>query len=297
MSETLLAMDAWKRMTADELAQQYDARGTVPDVDRLIANYRNASSPMYELPHQHDVSYGPHPEERLDLFPVPGKADAPLFVFVHGGYWRGLAKEDSVFMVKSFTELGISVASINYQLAPQARLEEIVAQCRRALAWLYLNGAESGVDVSRIVVAGSSAGAHLAAMMLAPDWQAALGMPEDAIKAGVLVSGLFDLSPVQQTTPNEWLKLDVQQAVALSPLRMLPAKDVRLLIATAELDTDEFKRQSLSYADACRKHGCEVHYFEAANRNHFDIILDWMVPATQLMRQTLKLFPVSQKAA
>lgn len=296
MSETLSAMDAWKQMTAEELARQYNARGTVPDVDRFIADYRNASAPMYELLHLHDVHYGPHDEERLDLFPVPGKTDAPLFVFVHGGYWRGLAKEESVFMAKSFVERGIAVASINYQLAPEARLEDIVAQCRRALAWLYLNGSASSIDTNRIVVSGSSAGAHLAAMMLAPGWQVASGIPEDAIKAGVLVSGLYDLAPVQQTTPNEWLKLDVPQALALSPIHTLPLSDARLLVAAAELDTDEFKRQSLIYAAACKKHGCDVHYLEVPHRNHFDIILDWMSPQTQLMQQTLQLFAPSSRS-
>lgn len=286
-------MDAWRDMDAAELARQYSARDTVPSVDPFIEAYRNASTPMYELPHLHDVRYGPHEDERLDLFtvaPMPGMPAAPLFVFIHGGYWRALAKEDSVFMAKGFLDRGIAVASVNYQLSPSASLDTIVAQCRRALAWLYMNGQENGVDTGRIVVAGSSAGGHLAAMLMATGWQSAQDMPEDAVKGGVVVSGLFDLAPVQQTTPNQWLKLDVDQAQALSPIHTLPPASANLCIAVAELDTPEFKRQSLAYAAACKARGCEVQYLEVVGRNHFDIVMDWMDPQTLLMRQTLGLF-------
>jgi arylformamidase len=290
LAERLAESEHWRAMDSAELARQYSPRGTVPDVDRLLRDYRSQSTPMYALPHLHDVAYGPHPDERLDLFPVPGRPDAPLFVFVHGGYWRALAKEDSVFMAKNFTERGIAVAAINYQLAPQARLEDIVAQCRRALAWLYLNGAAQGVGVDRIVLAGSSAGAHLAAMLLAPGWQSGLGLPEDVVKAAALVSGLYDLAPVQQTQPNAWLNLDAQQALALSPMQALPPASTRLLVATAALDTDEFKRQSLLYAAACQQRGCAVQYLEVPQRNHFDVILDWMDSEAPLTRHTWPLF-------
>ena len=193
-------------------------------------------------------------------------------------------------MAKSFVDRGIAVASINYQLAPLASLEDIVAQCRRALAWLYFNGAENGVDTRRIVVAGSSAGGHLAAMLMATGWQSAFGMPEDAVKGGVLVSGLFDMAPVQQTTPNQWLHLDEQQALALSPIHKLPPASAHLCIAVAELDTPEFKRQSRAYAAACRAQGCRVQVLEVVGRNHFDIVMDWLDPLALLTRYTLALF-------
>ena len=291
MSKTLpeASLAGWRGMHADELARQYNARGTVADVDRILQDYKDASSPMYELEHVRDIDYGPHPDERLDLFPVHSRPDAPLFVFIHGGYWRALQKEDSVFMAKTFTEQGIAVAVVNYQLSPAASLDQIVSQCRRAVAWLYLNGKKHGVDTRRIVVAGSSAGAHLAAMLMATGWQSALGIPEDAVKCGILVSGLFDLAPVQQTTPNQWLNLDAQGALALSPVHQLPPASAHLFIATAELDTQEFKRQSLEYMNACKAQGCSAQYLEIAGRNHFDIIMDWMNPQAILTQHTLAL--------
>ena len=289
MSEAAAGAQDWRRFSPEELARQYSPRGTVNNLDALLQDYRTQSQPMYDLPHLRDVRYGPQADELLDLFPVPGRADAPLFVFIHGGYWRALGKQDSVFMARNFTTHGVAVAAVNYQLAPAARLSEIVAQCRRSLAWLYTHGPAHGIDVRRIVLGGSSAGAHLAAMLLAPGWQAAFGLPPDVVKAGVLVSGLYDLAPVQQTTPNDWLALDSAEAAALSPQSCLPDAGARLCIATAEKDTDEFKRQSLDYAAACTRQGCAVQYAEIAGRNHFDVIMDWMNPQALLTQSTWDL--------
>ena len=293
MSEARAGLEDWRSLSPEELSRQYSPRGTVNNLDALLQDYRTQSQPMYDLPHLRDLRYGTQADELLDLFPVPGRTDAPLFVFIHGGYWRALGKQDSVFMARNFTAHGVAVAAVNYQLAPAARLSEIVAQCRRSLAWLYTHGPAHGIDVRRIVLGGSSAGAHLAAMLLAPGWQAAFGVPKNVVKAGVLVSGLYDLAPVQQTTPNDWLALDSAEAAALSPQSCLPEAGTRLCIATAEKDTDEFKRQSLDYAAACTRQGCAVQYEQIAGRNHFDVIMDWMNPQALLTQSTWDLLALA----
>ena len=293
MSEARAGLEDWRSLSPEELSRQYSPRGTVNNLDALLQDYRTQSQPMYDLPHLRDLRYGTQADELLDLFPVPGRTDAPLFVFIHGGYWRALGKQDSVFMARNFTAHGVAVAAVNYQLAPAARLSEIVAQCRRSLAWLYTHGPAHGIDVRRIVLGGSSAGAHLAAMLLAPGWQAAFGLPPDVVQAGVLVSGLYDLAPVQQTTPNDWLALDSAEAAALSPQSCLPEAGTRICIATAEKDTDEFKRQSLDYAAACTRQGCAVQYEEIAGRNHFDVIMDWMNPQALLTQSTWDLLALA----
>ncbi len=290
MSDLLAERGDWRRLDATELARQYSARGTVPDLDVFLNDYRDNSAPMYRLPHIKGARYGAHPDEVLDLFHVPGKKDAPLFVFVHGGYWRSLGREDSAFMARNFTEHGIAVAVVNYTLSPEAHLGEIVAQCRRSIAWLYREGAAHRIDVNRIVVGGSSAGGHLGGMLVAQGWQAGLGVPADVVKGAALVSGLFDLAPVQQTTPNQWLALTETEALALSPMEALPLPSVKLCIAVAGIDTDEFKRQSWLYAEACRRQGCVVDTLDVAGRNHFDVIQDWMSPDSELAKQTWALF-------
>ena len=245
---------------------------------------------MYQLtPCVRDVAYGRGPDETLDLFPVAGQPNAPLLVFIHGGYWRALHSQDSVFMAQQFTAHGVAVASINYTLAPQATLAHIVDQCQRAVAWLLKDAAPHGVAPQRTVLSGSSAGAHLAAMLLAPDWQAEHGLAPHALCGGVLLSGLYDLEPVQRCVPNTWLKLSDADTLALSPMHHLPHPQVPLHVAVAEHDTDEFKRQSHDYAAACRAQGNAVTWHEAPQRNHFNIVLDWMDVQSALFQATIGL--------
>ena len=283
-------MSDWRSWPQAELERQYDARATVPDIAHELQAYRDASTPMYSLtPCWRDVAYGSGPDETLDLFPVPGQPNAPLLVFIHGGYWRALHSQDSVFMAQQFTTHGVAVAAINYTLAPQATLSHIVAQCQRAVAWLLKDATPYGVTPLRTVLSGSSAGAHLAALLLAPGWQADHGLAPNALAGGVLLSGLYDLEPVQRCVPNTWLHLSVAQAQTLSPMHHLPQRQVPLHVAVAEDDTDEFKRQSRDYAAACRAQGNPVTWQEARQRNHFNIVLDWMDAQSDLFVRTMGL--------
>ena len=270
--------EAWRAWPQAELDRAYGPRGTVPDAEAEIRRYGEHSAPMYAaLPCQRGLAYGPGADEQLDLFPVPGRPEAPLFLFIHGGYWRSLSRADSVFMARSFTQQGIAVAALDYSLAPGAPLETMVDQCRRATAWLYRQAPALGIGARRrFVVGGSSAGGHLAAMVLAHGWQAGHGVPDDLVQAGILASGLFDLEPVRHAAPNAWLQLDAARAHGLSPQFHLPHAARRLQVVVAEHDTDEFKRQSRHYAMACIAQGNTTTYHEVAARNHFDIILDWM---------------------
>jgi len=280
----------WRSWPQAELESQYDARATVADIAVQLQAYREASTPMYSLtPCWRDVAYGSGPDETLDLFPVAGQPNAPLLVFIHGGYWRALHSQDSVFMAQQFTRHGVAVASLNYTLAPHATLAHIVGQCQRAVAWLLKDAAPHGVTPQRAVLSGSSAGAHLAALLLAPGWQAEHGVAPNALRGGVLLSGLYDLEPVQRCVPNTWLNLNVAQAQALSPMHHLPHPKVPLYLSVAEHDTDEFKRQSRDYAAACRAQGNPVTWHEAPQRNHFNIVLDWMDTQSDLFVNTLDL--------
>jgi arylformamidase len=280
----------WRTWPQAELERQYDARGTVPDIASELKAYRDASTPMYALtPCWRDVTYGSGPDETVDLFPVADHPDAPLLVFIHGGYWRALHSQDSVFMAQQFTSHGVSVAAINYTLAPQATLAQILNQCQRAVRWLLRDAAPYGIAPKRTVLAGSSAGAHLAAMLLAPAWQADHQLPPQSLHGGVLLSGLYDLEPVQRCVPNTWLKMSVQEAKDLSPVYRLPDARVPLYVTVAERDTDEFKRQSMAFAQACNAQGNRVMWHNAPQRNHFNIVFDWMDAQSHLFQSTMAL--------
>lgn len=273
-----------------ELDRQMNARGTVADITPIIADYAQESARCRaELSCVIGVKYGPKPEERLDIFPAPGKTRAPVHVFIHGGYWRLLDASDSSFMARTLTAAGACVVAINYGLAPATSLGEIVRQCAAALGWVAANIAHHGGDPGNIHLSGSSAGGHLAAMMLAPDWQRAGGIPADAIRSVLPMSGLHDLEPVQKSNCNAWLHLDAAEARRLSPIHHLPVVPVPLLVAYAPSETEEFKRQSEVYAAASAALGAEVSVLVEPGTNHFDLPLKLMDDRSALFAGAARL--------
>jgi arylformamidase len=259
-----------------ELERQLNARATVPDIAPILTRYASESARMRaRLPCQLSVSYGASEPETLDVFPAVTTGPAPIFVFLHGGFWRLLSSADSCFMAECLTQAGACVVAVNYALSPHVTLAEIVRQCRAAVAWLYAHAGEFGGDAMRIHVGGSSAGGHLAAMMLAPGWEADFGVPNNLIAGATLLSGIFDLEPVRLGHPNDWLKLSAADAAALSPLRHLPERAVPLVVSYAPNETDEFKRQSEVYMAAVKARGCPTRFVSMPGTNHFDIVF-WL---------------------
>ena len=225
-------------------ADPYDASATVPDVTVFFRRWRAWSDDLRgHMLHARDLQYGKTADETLDLI-VP-HTGAPLIVFFHGGYWRRLHKDDVTFVAGGLAPHGIATAVVNYGLAPALRLEEIVAQARRSVAWLRANAKEHGADPSRIVVAGHSAGGHLAAMCAV----------EAPVAALATLSGLHDLRPLVHSFAQEWLQLDAPRAAALSPTLLSPAAATTVLARTGARETDEFKAQGREFAEAWGRAG------------------------------------------
>lgn len=170
-----------------------------------------------------DLPYRPHERTKIDLF--PGKPGAPCLVWFHGGYWMRNSREMFAILGEGVRAHGWSVAIPGYTLAPEASLRDIVGECEAALDWLAENGPAHGVD-GPLVVAGWSAGGHLAAMSLA----------HHHVKAGLAVSGIFELAPLRDTYLDEKLKLEFSEIADLSPQRRPPVmKPLTITYGTAEL--------------------------------------------------------------
>ena len=263
----------YRGMDQQELERQYDARGTVSDITPFLDQYAALTRKAKEhCEVKADIRYGDHPDETYDYFLAgPG---APVFVFVHGGYWRALTKDESGFMAPCFVEAGISVVSVNYSLAPEASLNQIVDQVQRAVAHVVNNADDMTINPKRIYLCGTSAGGHLAAMVLNDARETARGPLHQSIAGACLISGLYDLEPVRLCLPNSWLNLTAEDAARNSPVHHPPASDCPIQIVWSQIDTDEFRRQSRDFASLLRKVGHTVTEDEVTDRNHFDIILD-----------------------
>lgn len=194
----------------------------------------------------------------------PAGGDAPLLVFVHGGYWQALSAAESLYLASGALAAGWSFAAVEYTIAPAAGVATMVEECRAALGRVA-----DAVPHASLVLAGHSAGAHLAAMV------AVAAEPPVRVDALVLLSGVYDLRPLVHTTINEPLGLTDDAAAALSPL-LLPVRSVPpTCVAVGEVETAAFHEQSRAMAARLR-----VTDLVVPTRHHFDIVDDLVDPST-----------------
>jgi arylformamidase len=278
-------------MTALDVERGYNNRAAVPDHPRWLAHYPKASAETRaSLGPKVDLRYGPGPKETVDLFLPSGRATG-TFLFLHGGYWRMLDKSDFSFVATPFVAQGFAVAVANYDLCPDVSIATIVDEARRAVAWLAREGAAHGANPERIVVGGHSAGGHLAAMLFATDW-AAQGFAREPFLGGVSLSGVHDLAPMVQFSFNADFKLDEEEAARLSPARLSARSRLPLVLAAGADETSEFIRQTQILWDAWpanRPEGARGPLL-IRGRNHFDVVVDFSDPRSELTRATLALF-------
>ena len=265
------------------LDSMYNNRSLVPDYATYFDRWMQASNAARSnQPCTLDVAYGKAPGEKLDVFPGADK-DAPVVVFIHGGYWRSLDKADHSFVAPAFTTQGACVVVVNYDLCPAVTIPEITMQMVRALTWVYRNIAQHGGNPKRITVVGHSAGGHLATMMLACVWKAhAADLPVDLVKNALSISGLYDLEPLRHAPDvKDSLKLTPAQVRKASPA-LLPAPRKRTLYSVAGgIESAEFLRHNQLIQKAWGKKTVPVS--EALPGLHHFSVLDALVdPAHRL---------------
>ena len=195
--------------------------GSAQIIDGWIAASRRFRA---ERPEHLDLAYGAGERNKWDLF--PGRdPDAPCLVWIHGGYWQARSRESFACFAEGILAHGWSAALPGYTLAPEATLTEIVRQIGSALDWFAAHRSAHGIR-GPIVLSGWSAGGHLTAMAL----------DHPSVRAGLAISGLFELGPIRDTYLNERLRLSDEEIAGLSPLRLKgAAKPLAIAYGTAEL--------------------------------------------------------------
>jgi arylformamidase len=277
-------MKVYGDFTQAALDEALNARGTAPDFDEVLRRYDEDSARVRaRFGGKLGVAYGPSEDETLDIFPA-AKPGAPIQLFIHGGYWRLLTRTENSFAAEALVPAGAAVVVINYALAPRVTLDEIVRQCRAAIAWTWKNARSFGADPDRLFISGHSAGGHLVGMMLATDWEREFGAPADVVKGATAVSGLYDLRPIAKSFVNEWLKLDEAAAVRNSPLLNLSRHGCPLIVSYGERDTAEFRRQSDEYLAAWRAKGHPGSYVDMRGFHHFDVMNEIANPKSPLAK-------------
>lgn len=265
--------------TAAQIDAQYNAGAAVPEAASIIERWRSdAAAAREKLECRLDVPYGPTLAETLDVFPA-ARADAPVFVFLHGGYWRALSSKDFSGIATALGTLGIAAVVPNYALAPAVTIDEIARQCRAAVAWVLRNMGRGGV-----VVGGHSAGGHLSAMCAVTRWADDYGQPVDPLRGGLLISGVYDLEPLRHSYLQPQIRLDDGIVARSSPIAHVRPSATPLHITWGGAESAEFARQSSSFHEAWQAAGNTSTLAPVAGANHFTVLGGLADPQSELCR-------------
>jgi arylformamidase len=250
---------------------EYNNRARVPEHPEIFARWqRDAAAYRAQASAEGraelGLKYGPSARQTIDLFlPKGGAGNAPLAMFIHGGYWRSLEPASFSQMARGMNARGIAVAVSGYDLCPQVGISDIIRQTQAACLFLWKRLGR------RIMVSGHSAGGHLAACMLASDWKALdPDAPADLVPAAYAISGLYDLTVLLHLSSNADFKLDEAEARRISPI-LWPAPKGRTLDAVVGgIESSEFLRQSRIIVDAWGRDN-ETRYEAIPGMNHFTV--------------------------
>jgi arylformamidase len=260
---------------------EYNNRARVPENPQLMAGWaRDAAA--YRAEHApRRLTYGPGPRHAIDLFEADG--DGPIVVYIHGGYWQALDGSSSSHCARGLNAHGITVAVPSYDLCPQVTIDTIIDEMRDAASELAKLGRP-------LVVSGHSAGGHLAACLLATDWQALdPALPKDLVRAAYGISGLFELEPLVGTSINKALGMDAASARAASPLFWTPPAGKSLDAVVGANESAEYLRQSHAMVERWGAAGVATRFGTVADANHFTAIAPLADPCSSMVLRLREL--------
>lgn len=266
-----MTTEAWRSMDSATLDAAYNNSAAVPGSADMVEGWERRSAELRQtVPGRFDLPYGPGARQKIDL--LSAGAGTPTLAFFPGGYWQSRSKDTFTFVAEGPLATGISVAIIGYTLAPEATMDGMVGEAGAALAFLRRALPDHGLPADGLVLSGWSAGAQLAAMVA----------DRPGVRAGLLISGLYDLEPLRHSFVNLKLGLDEASARRNSPVHHVPAAGPPAWIACGGAERPEMRRQSRTFFERRADGGLAGGYREIAGANHFSILETLADPAGAL---------------
>jgi arylformamidase len=260
----------YKAFRKEDMEVQFNPQASVNDQSKWSQERARLSAAAREnFKSRLNVPYGPSPRQVLDIFPAQ-RADAPVNLFFHGGYWRGGSKDDNSLIAGLLVPAGATAVVVEYDLCPAVTVADIVRQARAAIVWAYRNIAGFGGDPSKLFISGMSAGGHLVAMALARDWEKE-DVPGNVIKGAVAISGVYDLMPVLHVSVNAAIRLTPESARDNNPMLHPPRPVAPLVLAVGGDESPGWKQMSLDFFRLCKGRGVDSEHIEIPGRHHYSI--------------------------
>jgi arylformamidase len=267
-----------------DIDAQYNAAAAVADSsERLNRHFEQSAEARARLRCVAGIRYGATVDETLDVFPAD-RPGAPVFVFIHGGYWRRFAARDYHLVALGLVPLGITTVVVDYALCPRVTIDEIARQCRAAVAWTLGRIGEHGGDPARVAVGGHSAGGHLGAMCLQSRWDDDYGLARDPLAAAVLVSGIYDIEPLRYSYLQPSIQLDDGIVRRNSPMFAVRPCATPVLVTWGGDESDQFARQATGFHAAWQAAGNRAELLPQRGANHFSAIDGFTDPDSALCR-------------
>ena len=271
-------------VSSPEVDAQYNAAAAVPDsAERLRRFEEQSAEARARLRCSEGIAYGATLDETLDVFPA-GRPASPVFVFIHGGYWRRFAARDYHLVALGLVPRGVTTVVVDYSLCPKVTIDEITRQCRAAVAWTLRHIGAHGGDPARVAVGGHSAGGHLSAMCLETRWDEDYGLARDPLAAALLVSGIYDIEPLRHSYLQPTIQLDDGIVRRNSPLFGVRPCATPVLATWGGDESEEFARQSTAFDAAWRTAGNRSQLLAQPGVNHFSAIDGFADPGDPLCR-------------
>jgi arylformamidase len=287
----------WMDMDQVELDAAYDQAFYAPLRVEIIARLASLSeAARIRLGPPTRESYGASEAEKLDIYHAK-RADAPIFVFIHGGAWLGGEAKNYGFAAEMFVNAGAHFVVLDFVAIKEAGgdLRVMADQVRHGIAWVHRNADAFGGDRDRLYIGGHSSGGHLCGVALTTDWQSDFALPAGMVKGGLCMSGMYDLKPVRLSKRSTYVKFNDEIEQAMSSQRHLELLRTPIVVTYGTHETPEFQRQNRDFAAALRASGKPVELIEAAHFNHFEMLESLGNPYGPNGRAALALMKLSSE--
>jgi acetyl esterase/lipase len=225
------------------------------------------------------LAYGADPRQRLDIYtPAEVANSAPVLVFFYGGSWKSGNRSDYRFIGEAFAAHGYVVVIPDYRLYPAARFPTFVEDGAEALKWVEGNVSRFGGDASRIILAGHSAGAHLAALLLFDQrYLAAVGFDRDRLIGFVGLAGPYAFNPLAYDSTRA-VFATVDHPDQARPITFADGSAPPVLLMHGEGDDTVEAVNAEKLAARVREAGGDARFLMYPRRTHVGLILSLAAP-------------------